>query len=61
MSVLNIEKPAFMAEEEIVIFEDALGKFFDAHAPESRVAKWREDGVVERAMWTEAGEAGLLC
>lgn len=61
MSVLNIEKPAFMAEEDIVIFEDALGKFFDAHAPESRVAKWREDGVVERAMWTEAGEAGLLC
>lgn len=61
MSVLNIEKPAFMAEEEIVIFEDALGKFFDAHAPESRVAKWREAGVVERAMWTEAGEAGLLC
>jgi acyl-CoA dehydrogenase len=61
MSVLNIEKPAFMAEEEIVIFEDALGKFFDAHAPESRVAKWRENGVVERAMWTEAGEAGLLC
>ena len=50
-----------LAEEDIVIFEDAVGKFFDEHAPESRVARWREDGIVERAMWTEAAEAGLAC
>ena len=31
------------------------------HSSASRTAKWREDGVVERAMWTEAAEAGLLC
>ena len=29
--------------------------------PESRVAKWREAGIVERAMWEEAAKAGLLC
>jgi acyl-CoA dehydrogenase len=58
-SPLNVERPSFMAEEDIVIFEDAVGKFFDEHAPESRVAKWREDGIVERAMWNEAAEAGL--
>jgi acyl-CoA dehydrogenase len=25
------------------------------------VAKWREDGIVERSMWTQAAEAGLAC
>ena len=59
MTVLNIDRPDFMKDEDIVIFEDAVGKFFDEHAPASRTAKWREDGVVERAMWTEAAEAGL--
>src|SRR5271170_5065905 len=61
MPPLTLERPDFMKEEDIVLFEDAVGKFFDAHAPESRVAKWREAGVVERAMWREAAEAGLLC
>ena len=61
MSVLNIDRPDFMKDEDIVIFEDAVGKFFDEHAPPSRTAKWREDGVVEREMWKEAAEAGLLC
>lgn len=60
MSVLNVEKPAFMAEEDIAIFEDAVGKFFDEHAPESTVAKWRKNHCVDRDMWTKAGEAGLL-
>ncbi len=61
MSVLNVERAEFMKDEEIVIFERSLAKFLDEHAPENRVAGWREAGVVERAMWREAGEAGLLC
>ena len=61
MSVLDIDRPDFMKDEDIVIFEDSVGKFFDEHAPPTRTAKWREDGVVERAMWTESAEAGLLC
>ncbi|MDP2259112.1 MAG: acyl-CoA dehydrogenase family protein [Caulobacter sp.] len=61
MSALQVERLPALAEEDIVIFEDAVGKFFDEHAPEARVAKWREDGIVERAMWTEAAEAGLAC
>ena len=59
MPALNVERPAFMAEDEVAIFENSVIRFFDAHAPEKRVAKWREDGVVERAMWTEAAQAGL--
>jgi acyl-CoA dehydrogenase len=60
MGVLDVEKPAFMAEEDIAIFEDAVGKFFDEHAPESVVATWRKNHVVDREMWNTAGRAGLL-
>jgi len=60
MSVLNVAKPTFMAEEDIAIFEDAVGKFFDEHAPEATVAKWRKNHCVDREMWNKAGEAGLL-
>ena len=61
MGVLNLERTPSLAEEEIVIFNDSVGRFFDEKAPESRVAKWREDGVVERAFWVESAEAGLSC
>jgi acyl-CoA dehydrogenase len=61
MGILNIDRTQSMQDEEIRMFEDSVGRFFDQHAPESRVAKWREAGVVERGMWTEAAEAGLLC
>ncbi|WP_426029498.1 acyl-CoA dehydrogenase family protein [Caulobacter sp. DWP3-1-3b2] len=60
MGVLQVEKPAFMAEEDISIFEDAVGKFFDEHAPEAVVATWRKNHVVDREMWNKAGRAGLL-
>ena len=61
MSVLNLDRSPSLAEEDIVIFNDSVGRFFEEKAPESRVAKWREGGVVERAFWTESAEAGLAC
>jgi acyl-CoA dehydrogenase len=61
MGVLNLDRTPSLAEEDIVIFEDSVGRFFDEKAPESRVAKWREDGKVERVFWNEAAEAGLSC
>ena len=61
MSALRIERPAYMREDDVVILEQSIGKFLDDHVPEARAAKWREEGMVERAMWREAGEAGLLC
>ncbi len=60
MSVLDAPRPSFMQDEEIRMFEDAVGKFFDQHAPEETVATWRKNKVVDRDMWTKAGEAGLL-
>ncbi|XUU61107.1 acyl-CoA dehydrogenase family protein [Erythrobacter sp. HA6-11] len=60
MPVIDVPQPAFMEDEEISIFADAVGKFYQQHAPEKRVLKWRDDGQVEREFWNEAGEAGLL-
>ena len=60
MSILGVPDPSFMADEEISIFSDSVGKFLDEHAPPERTAKWRADGQVERAFWSEAGQAGLL-
>jgi acyl-CoA dehydrogenase len=61
MPALNIDRADFLRDEDIVIFEDSAAKFLDERAPPGRVEKWREAGIVERAMWREAGEAGLLC
>ena len=61
MSALDIERPDFLRDEEIVIFEKSVEKFLDEHAPPSRVESWRRDGIVERSIWREAGAAGLLC
>jgi acyl-CoA dehydrogenase len=61
MSAIDLPRPDFLRDDEILMFEDSVRKFFASHAPESRVAKWRAEGIVERAMWSEAGAAGLLC
>ncbi|EAQ28992.1 acyl-CoA dehydrogenase, long-chain specific [Erythrobacter sp. NAP1] len=60
MPVIDVPQPEFMEDEEISIFADAVGKFYQQHAPEKRVQKWRDEGQVEREFWNEAGQAGLL-
>jgi len=60
MNVLNVTEPEFMAEEELRIFRDGVSKFFAQHAPPERVEKWRENGIVEREFWREAGQGGIL-
>jgi acyl-CoA dehydrogenase len=61
MSVLNVPKPAWRDEEDLNIFEDAVGRFLQEHAPPEAGERWREQGIVDRDVWTRAGEAGLLC
>jgi acyl-CoA dehydrogenase len=60
MPVLDVERPAFLAEEDLNIFESAVGRFFDDNATIEAVNRWRENGVVDRELWLKAGEAGLL-
>lgn len=61
MSVFHIERADFMREEDVVIFEDSVRRFCEQNIPEERSAAWRSAGVVERAAWEEAAQAGLLC
>jgi acyl-CoA dehydrogenase len=60
MQVLNLPTPGFMADEEIAIFRNSVGRFLDDHAGPKKMDAWRKDGIIERALWTKAGEAGLL-
>ncbi|MEO1222413.1 MAG: acyl-CoA dehydrogenase family protein [Pseudomonadota bacterium] len=60
MPVIDVPQPEFMEDEEISIFADAVGKFYQQHAPQKRVQTWRDNGQVEREFWHEAGAAGLL-
>ena len=61
MTALDIDRADFLKDDDIVIFETSVGKFFDEHAPPERIESWRREGIVERAFWREAGAAGLLC
>jgi acyl-CoA dehydrogenase len=60
MQVLNLPTPDFMADEEFAIFRNSVGRFLDDHAGPKKMDAWRKDGIIERALWTKAGEAGLL-
>ncbi len=60
MSVLGLQQPAFMQDDEIRMFADSAEKFFTRAAPQKRIDKWMQDGQVERDFWREVGEAGFL-
>ncbi|MFZ4122381.1 MAG: acyl-CoA dehydrogenase family protein [Caulobacterales bacterium] len=61
MQALNVATPKWRESEELNIFDKAVRDFFAREAPPEKVAKWRENGIVDREMWLKAGEAGLLC
>jgi acyl-CoA dehydrogenase len=48
------------AGAELALFRQTVGRFLDRHAPPEKLDQWRRHGVVERALWSAAGEAGLL-
>jgi acyl-CoA dehydrogenase len=58
--VLNVDRPSFLADEELTIFEAGVSKFFEQNAPEEKIAQWRREKRVERDMWRKAADAGLL-
>jgi acyl-CoA dehydrogenase len=49
------------SDELLTLFRDAVAKFLDRHATPADLERWREAGMVDRAFWSLAGEAGLLC
>jgi len=59
-SPLNVPTPPHMDEDELRLFATSVGRFLDEHAGPDKRQQWREDRVVERALWHKAGAAGLL-
>ena len=59
-SPLQVPAPAWR-DEELSIFADSVGRFIGEHATPEMGERWREEGIVDRALWNTAGEAGLLC
>ncbi|MCF6275941.1 MAG: acyl-CoA dehydrogenase family protein, partial [Robiginitomaculum sp.] len=56
---LGVKRPAWREEEEFVLFKDAANAFVaDTCLP--NIEKWEKQGVVDRELWTKAGEYGLL-
>jgi alkylation response protein AidB-like acyl-CoA dehydrogenase len=41
-------------------FRDSVRRFFDRELL-PHLNRWEEEGIIDRAFWTKAGEAGLLC
>jgi long-chain-acyl-CoA dehydrogenase len=59
MDALNLPRPAWMTED-LVLLEEQVRRFLAAEFV-PQFDRWAEDGQYERAVWTKAGEAGLLC
>ncbi|QUT06874.1 acyl-CoA dehydrogenase family protein [Sphingobium phenoxybenzoativorans] len=59
-SVLGLLQPDFMAADEITMFADSVARFVADRLPPARMARFREQGIVDRQIWTEAAEAGLM-
>ena len=58
-SPLDVPKAKWRDDEELDIFSDAVGQFFEKECG-PHVPEWRKQGYVPREMWTEAGKMGLL-
>jgi acyl-CoA dehydrogenase len=59
MDVLNLPRPAWMSED-LVLLEDQARRFLAAELV-PQVERWHEDGIMDRAVWSKLGTAGLLC
>nr|WP_283234548.1 acyl-CoA dehydrogenase family protein [Caenibius tardaugens] len=56
----GLSRPSFMADEEFAMFAHSVGRFVAEALPAERMAAFRAQGMVDRALWNSAAEAGLL-
>jgi acyl-CoA dehydrogenase len=59
MNVLNLPRPAWMTED-LVLLEEQARRFMQAEFV-PHLDKWHDEHMYPREVWTQAGEAGLLC
>ncbi|MEQ8404257.1 MAG: acyl-CoA dehydrogenase family protein [Oceanicaulis sp.] len=58
--VLSTPKPEWLDQEDVNIFEGAVRGFVEKECL-PHTERWEKEGVVDRDVWTKAGDAGLLC
>ena len=58
-SPLDVPKANWRQDEELEIFSDAVGQFFEKECV-PHVPQWRKNGIVPMEIWKKAGEMGLL-
>src|SRR6201991_5334862 len=46
--------------EDLVLLEEQAPRFLQSELV-PQVERWTKNGIMDRAAWTKAGEAGLLC
>ena len=56
---LSVHALDLMADEELVLFADAVDRFLDEHCGPEEQARWRQNQCVPRDLWLKAGQAGL--
>jgi len=54
------DQPSRWMDDELVLFDDNVRRMLADCAPPERLARWRADGIVERAAWSDLARAGLL-
>jgi long-chain-acyl-CoA dehydrogenase len=59
MDAITLPRPSWMTED-LVLLEEQTRRFMAAEFV-PQLERWNQEGVYERAVWTKAGAAGLLC
>jgi len=57
--VLDVQPASWRRDEEIVLFDDLVGKYFENECI-PQVEGWNKAGMVPKDVWREAGKLGLL-
>ncbi|MGH1421704.1 MAG: acyl-CoA dehydrogenase family protein [Hyphomonas sp.] len=58
-SPLDVPKANWRDDEELEMFSDAVGQFFEKEC-KPHVEDWRKAGLVDRDIYTKAGKLGIL-
>lgn len=56
---LNVPKPSWLDQEDVNMFDHAVRGFIEKEC-KPHGDRWEKSGMVDRDVWTKAGEAGLL-
>jgi acyl-CoA dehydrogenase len=59
MDALNLPRPAWMTED-LILLEEQARRFLNSELV-PHIEDWTEKGMMDRSVWNELGEAGLLC